>query len=146
MGTTAAAKVSNRGNTWVRRAPVRHLGEAGTKGHQAARVRRGQGRRLAGRRLHEGLHERARLRRIPPARADHAPDQLALAIDEVERGRSPHAIETPGDVPGSVDQNRGLVAALVDRFADDLRVFPKVDEPDFETTPVELLVQRADGR
>jgi len=56
-------------------------------------------------------------------------------------------LDASGDVTGRQYGVWGPPTAyLVDRFADDLRVFPKVDEPDFETTPSELLVQRADGR
>src|SRR5581483_1111999 len=70
VGTTLAAKVRNRGNTRAGRLP-----------HVEQRVEEG-----------------ARLRRVPPAGPGHAAHEAPLAIDEVDGGWSPHAVDTAGDV------------------------------------------------
>lgn len=92
------------------------------------------------------LHERPRRGGVPSPRADHTAHHLALAVDEVERGRSPDAVDAPGDVAAPVDQDGRLVASLLDRPADELWILTEVDQANFETAAAELLVQRADGR
>jgi hypothetical protein len=94
----------------------------------------------------EGLHERAPLGRVPPACADDTPDHLALPVDEVEGGRSPDAVDAPGDVAAPVDQDGWLVAPLLDRLADERGILTEVDQANFQTAVAECLVQRADGR
>jgi hypothetical protein len=99
---------------------------------------------LAG--FEESLHERARRRRIPPARADHTTDQLPLAVDEVHGGRTPYTVDAPGHIPARVEQHRGLVAALLDGLAYEGGVLAEVDQTNLETLAAELLIQRVDGR
>lgn len=94
----------------------------------------------------QGFDERLSRGGVPPAWADDTPDHLALPVDEVEGRWTPDTVDAPGDVAATIDQDRGLVASLLDRLADELEILTEVDQTNFQTATAELLVQRADGR
>src|SRR5207237_3422009 len=94
----------------------------------------------------ELLDEPAGGRRVPVARAHHAAEQTALAIDEIRGWRSKDAVDLAGHITALVEEHRRGVPALRDRALHEDRAFTKGDQPHLEPLGLELAVDLVDGR
>src|SRR2546428_604128 len=83
--------------------------------------------------------------RLQPQRSAPA-DEPALAVEQVHRRRAPHAIHAARRVAALVEQHGGGVAALGDRFANDVGTLAEVDQADLQTPGLVLLIEGVDGR
>jgi hypothetical protein len=100
---------------------------------------------LSGRR-EQGLDEAAAGRAIPRPGSGCPSDEPTLAVDDVERGRAPHAVHLPRHIADLVDQHGSGVAAVLHRLPDTFRVFLEVDEENLKALAAIFLVELLDGR
>src|SRR3989441_9839136 len=98
------------------------------------------------RRGEERLDQRTRGGRLPRARPRRAADEPALAVEQRHRRRAPPAIHAARRVAALVEQHGGGVAALGDRFANDVGTLAEVDQADLQTPGLVLLIEGVDGR
>src|SRR5262249_12658500 len=82
----------------------------------------------------------------PVPRADTARDQPPCAVDHVDSGWAPDAVQAAGHVPAAVDQDRGDVAPLVDDLLHVGRVLTEVDEQYLKAPALQVRVELVDGR
>ena len=101
---------------------------------------------LASGRGEQGLDEAAAGRTVPRSGSGCPSDEPTLAVDDVERGRSPHAVGLPRHIADLVDQHGSGVAAVLHRLPDPFRVFLEVDEEDLKALAAIFLVELLDGR
>jgi len=92
------------------------------------------------------LNESPSLWLAPIVCPDHHPNQAALPIDDVGRGRPPDAPVFPGHVSALVKQDRGYVVSLQDGMLDQIWLLTDIHQENLEALFLEFLVNPVNGR